>query len=138
MTDHDELLARADEGSYELVNAGYEVAAQLVTDLAAALRAALATRLEPLFEGEVGSATEWADADGTLTGQVLIDTTTPWRSDLNGKRVVAYEAAVAGSATPTSGFKNEGRFAVTAPDGTVVAPGEAWSATPTEENDDDG
>ena len=90
MTDYDELLARADRH----LAIARPADARLVAELAEALRAALATQPQPLFEGTVEQA--WNDGGGVIALPAPIDS--PER--LDGQRVVVY-AAVAGSATPT-------------------------------------
>jgi hypothetical protein len=95
MADHDELLARADATRYRSDND-----AKLIVDLAAALRAALAARPQPLFEGAIidnGTA-----SGGSPVVLIELDSPDPLREldDLTGEQVVVYPA-VAGSATPT-------------------------------------
>jgi len=94
MTDHDELLARADQAHVPVVvwhalpEAAQDQLAELIDiidDLAAALRTALAARPQPLFEGparylprlDAWNVSSWPEGD-----------------------IVVYPA-VAGSATPT-------------------------------------
>jgi hypothetical protein len=103
MTD-DELLARADDAAYQLVNAGYEVAAQLVTDLAGALRAALATQPQPPTALEI---VERLNASITFGDGTHPDDALRLIADEEGpeaavQAVLDELAAVAGSATPTT------------------------------------
>jgi hypothetical protein len=89
MTDH-ELLARVDDWNSHHARG---LTADLIHELAAALRAALATQPQPLFEGTVEQA--WNDGGGIIAlPEPLVS---PER--LDGQRVVVYPA-VAGSATP--------------------------------------
>jgi hypothetical protein len=97
MTDHDELLARADRVVAH--SFGETPAVAVIAELAAALRAALAARSDPLFEGTVG---DWLVLDGEeryvgIEGYNLGSHENPnsWP-----EWVVVYPAA-AGSATPT-------------------------------------
>jgi hypothetical protein len=87
MSDHDELLARADEAIHRP-----RFYPELIADLAAALRAALATQPQPLFEGRIVDAT--ASARFTIQADSA-GVTYPGPND----RVVVYPVA-AGSATP--------------------------------------
>jgi hypothetical protein len=84
MTDHDQLLARADEFRRKFYPDHVQT---LVAELAAALRAALAAQPEPLFEGTRGELRQWlAGSRGNNIAQLV------------GRMTVL--PAAAGSATP--------------------------------------
>jgi len=109
-TDHDELFAEAEqviamgarEELLDLNGKGYEWTVSVVRELAVALRAALATQPQPLFEAEVKMTMPSSlHMDGTHPVTLAAWADTETLRQVKGQRVVVYEA-VAGSATPTT------------------------------------
>jgi hypothetical protein len=121
MTDYDELLARAD---FYLPWHGEEY--DLIEDLAAALRAALAARAEPLFEGTVADFIRRFDSLQQPPLVRALDLIEVYR-----------QGAPAGSATPTNRHAS-GRAYDYADGRRVEWPDDeaAGSATPTGDDDD--
>jgi hypothetical protein len=132
VTDHDELLARVDDWNGHHARG---LTADLIRDLAGALRAALATRAQPLFEGKFkGWQHESIVALVRWDGDPRCDLPT---EPTYGQRVVVY--ASSGSATPTtedtSGPRQDTERAALRAVGEGPWTAVAGSATPTQENE---